>query len=245
MLGASRVEALTDALTGLGNRRALTNDLASVLDPDDAEAAAPSVLALFDLDGFKHYNDSFGHPSGDALLAAPRRAPRARRRRPRRAPTGWAATSSACCSTPPTTCPSRPARSRCTSPARASPSAARTARCCCPPRPTTPSEALRIADQRLYEHKRGGRPDDAARDQGGDAADPRRARPGAEPPRRPTSPSSPSGSRQRSACIRRRSSTCASPPSCTTSARSRSPTRSCSSPARSTPASGASWSATR
>jgi two-component system cell cycle response regulator len=26
------------------------------------------VLALFDLNGFKHYNDTFGHPAGDALL---------------------------------------------------------------------------------------------------------------------------------------------------------------------------------
>jgi diguanylate cyclase (GGDEF)-like protein len=66
MLDATRKEALTDALTGLGNRRALTNDLARALAAADSEA--PLVLALFDLDGFKHYNDCFGHPAGDDLL---------------------------------------------------------------------------------------------------------------------------------------------------------------------------------
>src|SRR3954452_16882338 len=67
MLRASRDEALTDALTGLGNRRALTRELDEAL--PDAQPEAPYVLALFDLDGFKHYNDTFGHPAGDILLA--------------------------------------------------------------------------------------------------------------------------------------------------------------------------------
>jgi diguanylate cyclase (GGDEF)-like protein len=66
LLAASRREALTDALTGLGNRRALVNDLEAEL--HRADEAHPRVLALFDLDGFKQYNDSFGHPAGDALL---------------------------------------------------------------------------------------------------------------------------------------------------------------------------------
>jgi diguanylate cyclase (GGDEF)-like protein len=67
MLSASRHEALTDALTGLGNRRALSLELDRRL--SGASDGTPVVIALFDLDGFKHYNDSFGHPAGDDLLA--------------------------------------------------------------------------------------------------------------------------------------------------------------------------------
>ncbi len=66
MLRASREEAQTDALTGLGNRRALARVLEREL--PRATTAEPLVLVLFDLDGFKHYNDTFGHPAGDTLL---------------------------------------------------------------------------------------------------------------------------------------------------------------------------------
>jgi diguanylate cyclase (GGDEF)-like protein len=59
--------ASTDALTRLGNRRALIDDLLARFAERDSEEDL--VLALFDLDGFKHYNDTFGHPAGDSLLA--------------------------------------------------------------------------------------------------------------------------------------------------------------------------------
>jgi two-component system, cell cycle response regulator len=65
MLQRSRNEASTDPLTGLGNRRGFKAALEQRL---DIAEPAPMILALFDLDGFKTYNDSFGHAAGDALL---------------------------------------------------------------------------------------------------------------------------------------------------------------------------------
>jgi diguanylate cyclase (GGDEF)-like protein/putative nucleotidyltransferase with HDIG domain len=64
MLSSSRREARTDALTGLGNRRSLLDDVEERLAAGDR-----FMLTLFDLDGFKQYNDTFGHPAGDRLLA--------------------------------------------------------------------------------------------------------------------------------------------------------------------------------
>ena len=94
LLRQSTDEAVTDALTGLGNRRRLMGDL------DDAMAAAtvdePWLLAIYDLDGFKGYNDAFGHPAGDALLARLGEKLAGVNCRPTAAAIGSAATSSAC-----------------------------------------------------------------------------------------------------------------------------------------------------
>jgi two-component system cell cycle response regulator len=66
LLAHSRRQSLTDPLTGLGNRRLLMGDLR--LACRTAQPHEPRELVLYDLDGFKGYNDSFGHPAGDTLL---------------------------------------------------------------------------------------------------------------------------------------------------------------------------------
>jgi diguanylate cyclase (GGDEF)-like protein/putative nucleotidyltransferase with HDIG domain len=66
LLDASRDEALTDPLTTLGNRRAFERDLHRLLARDGEHDEL--VTAIFDLNGFKLYNDTFGHAAGDSLL---------------------------------------------------------------------------------------------------------------------------------------------------------------------------------
>lgn len=67
---ASERTARHDDLTGLLSRTAFFEQL----DAASANQAEPgqqrSALVLFDLDGFKAINDTFGHPAGDAVLRA-------------------------------------------------------------------------------------------------------------------------------------------------------------------------------
>ncbi len=60
-------EVQSDQLTGLANRGRLMIDLRDEF--ERARRAGPRLLAMFDLDGFKTYNDTFGHGAGDVLLS--------------------------------------------------------------------------------------------------------------------------------------------------------------------------------
>lgn len=62
-----RVDALTDPLTGLANRRALFEAADAASRERDGGGDALSVL-IFDLDHFKEINDRFGHALGDRVL---------------------------------------------------------------------------------------------------------------------------------------------------------------------------------
>jgi two-component system cell cycle response regulator len=55
----------TDRLTGLGSQARLQMDLEA---RGGGSATDPLTLILLDLNGFKHYNDTFGHPAGDKML---------------------------------------------------------------------------------------------------------------------------------------------------------------------------------
>ncbi len=66
MLALVRRQAKTDPLTGLDNRRSLLETIDSEV--RNATETEPLLLAFYDLNGFKDYNDAFGHLAGDALL---------------------------------------------------------------------------------------------------------------------------------------------------------------------------------
>jgi diguanylate cyclase (GGDEF)-like protein len=157
LLRASRLDAMTDSLTGLGSRRMMQDTLARLLADGDASPAATFVM--FDLDGFKAYNDRFGHLAGDTMLTH-----LAQRLRSAVAPAGdayrpggdefcvvlsgdaadtdrWIAAAAAALSADGEGFTVRASYGSVSVPLDAS----------------TPTDALRLADDRMYAHKRGRR----------------------------------------------------------------------------------------
>jgi diguanylate cyclase (GGDEF)-like protein len=59
--------AMMDEATGLPNRRYLTQALEQILQRAGRERFTVTLL-IFDLDGFKHFNDTYGHDAGDEVL---------------------------------------------------------------------------------------------------------------------------------------------------------------------------------
>lgn len=64
-----KAAAFSDALTGIGNRRAFMLKGEQLLEDSDRRQQSVALL-LCDLDHFKRLNDSFGHPMGDRALIA-------------------------------------------------------------------------------------------------------------------------------------------------------------------------------
>ena len=59
--------AMTDGLTGLKNHRAFQDRLREEYDRS-VRYQRPMSIILLDVDNFKHYNDTYGHPAGDQIL---------------------------------------------------------------------------------------------------------------------------------------------------------------------------------
>ncbi|EOS37456.1 diguanylate cyclase response regulator [Lachnospiraceae bacterium] len=60
-------QSMTDQLTGIANRR--RHDLYSVAKwKEAARLKIPFTICMFDIDRFKAYNDTFGHPAGDKVI---------------------------------------------------------------------------------------------------------------------------------------------------------------------------------
>ncbi|MCU7795945.1 MAG: GGDEF domain-containing protein [Candidatus Thiodiazotropha sp. (ex Myrtea spinifera)] len=63
-----RDEVSTDPLTGLYNRKALSQRMSELLEAADNDLTQPFSLLMLDIDHFKQFNDRFGHMIGDEVI---------------------------------------------------------------------------------------------------------------------------------------------------------------------------------
>jgi diguanylate cyclase (GGDEF)-like protein len=68
-LAVAEIRAATDGLTGLPNKRAVTDAMKRMF-AQASQTASPLGLLVLDLDHFKQINDRLGHPVGDQVLAS-------------------------------------------------------------------------------------------------------------------------------------------------------------------------------
>jgi diguanylate cyclase (GGDEF)-like protein len=64
-----KIAATTDAVSGLYNRHAFEATLRTEIERAE-RSGTPLSLIIFDIDSFKDYNDTWGHPAGDTRLRA-------------------------------------------------------------------------------------------------------------------------------------------------------------------------------
>jgi diguanylate cyclase (GGDEF)-like protein len=155
VLGDTEHAATTDALTGLGNRRALGTDLAATV-----ASGKNSLLLLFDLNGFKGYNDTFGHPAGDVLLEHLGRSLRAA---VGTAGTAYRMGGDEFCVLLDGDAGEQTVSAACAALAKRGEGFAVSASCgrvAIPSEATVPADALRTADRRMYRDKRASRTSD-------------------------------------------------------------------------------------
>ncbi len=62
-------QSMTDQLTGIANRRKY-EDYSITKWNEAIRLRVPFTICMFDIDRFKVYNDTFGHPAGDKVIAA-------------------------------------------------------------------------------------------------------------------------------------------------------------------------------
>lgn len=69
LLGRLEQEAMTDALTGIANRRSFEAEAARMM-ARARRSGKPVTVGIADIDHFKRINDEHGHPAGDSVLRA-------------------------------------------------------------------------------------------------------------------------------------------------------------------------------